>query len=72
LGTTTISYEYPSNKGEAFYPLRDKDNLELLSRYTQLAQKYKNIFFAGRLGEYKYYDIDQAVSNALKMYKKIV
>lgn len=69
--STTISYEYPSNKGEACYPLRDKDNLELLSRYARLAQKYKNIFFAGRLGEYRYYNIDQAVLNALRKYKKI-
>ncbi|MFA7287929.1 MAG: UDP-galactopyranose mutase [Melioribacteraceae bacterium] len=70
--STTISFEYPSERGEAFYPLRDEENLELLKKYNRLAQKNENILFAGRLGEYKYYNIDQAVLSALKLYKKIV
>ncbi|MCK9279450.1 MAG: UDP-galactopyranose mutase [Melioribacteraceae bacterium] len=70
--STTISYEYPSDKGEACYPLRNEVNLEHLNKYKKLAQKYQNVIFAGRLGEYKYYNIDQAVCNSLRIYEKSI
>ena len=70
--STTISYEYPADNGEACYPLRDKNNLEKFRKYVRLSKKYKNIHFAGRLGEYKYFNIDQAVLNSLNIYKNIV
>jgi UDP-galactopyranose mutase len=71
---TVISYEYSDEwkpGDECYYPIEDKKNLSLCERYKALAQKEKNIFFGGRLGTYKYYDMDQVIEQALSLAKRI-
>lgn len=67
---TVISKEYSSEwkvGDEPYYPVNDKKNTELYSKYRELADKEENIVFGGRLGEYKYYDMDKVVAVALEM-----
>ena len=45
----------------------DEKNLQLYAKYKELADKEKNIIFGGRLGAYKYYDMDKVVGEALKL-----
>ena len=66
---TVISREYSTkwNKGdEPYYPVNNEANNSLYLRYKALADKEKNIHFGGRLGEYKYYDMDKVVLSALE------
>lgn len=70
---TVISYEYSSEwkPGEdPYYPVNDEKNSALYARYQALAQKETNVVFGGRLGEYKYYDMDVTVASALRLAKK--
>jgi len=67
---TVITREYPKNwkRGSVpYYPINDEKNTALLERYKALAKKSPNIIFCGRLGEYKYYDMDDTVELALKL-----
>ena len=71
---TIITKEYPIEfkKGnEAFYPINDDKNNEIYLKYEALSNKYNNIIFAGRLGKYKYYNMDEAIENAIKIAKEI-
>ena len=66
---TWITKEYPSDykKGmEKFYPVNDEKNNSLYKQYEELAAKEHNIIFGGRLGKYKYYDMDDVIAEALK------
>ena len=66
---TWITKEYPSDykKGmEKFYPVNDEKNNSLYKQYEELAAKENNIIFGGRLGNYKYYDMDDVIAEALK------
>ena len=70
---TYISKEYPSEFKEGmepYYPINDDRNSSLYNQYLELAAKEKNIFFKGRLGEYKYYDMDDIVLSALEFADK--
>jgi UDP-galactopyranose mutase len=72
---TYISEEYPIKWDigkEPFYPIYTKENLKKLSKYNKLVNNEKNIFFGGRLGEYKYYDMDNTIFNAINKFKKII
>ena len=65
---TVISKEYSSEwkvGDEPYYPVNDEKNGELYLRYKEKASAEKNIIFGGRLGEYKYYDMDQVIEKAL-------
>ena len=67
---TIITREYPANwkhGDEPYYPMNDEKNNKLFSQYTELAGDYKNILFGGRLGQYKYYNMDQVIRAALDM-----
>lgn len=71
---TWITKEYPSDykKGmEKFYPVNDEKNNNLYKKYAELASNEKNIFFGGRLGKYKYYDMDDVIAEALKDFEEI-
>ena len=71
---TVISREYSSEwktGDEPYYPVNDKKNNDLYDRYKKLAENEKNTLFGGRLGEYKYYDMDRCIENALKMAKEV-
>ena len=64
---TTISREYPTAHGDPFYPIPTEKNHLLYLEYKKLAQELKNIYFIGRLAEYKYLNIDEVILNALKL-----
>jgi len=71
---TTIVKEYPSAVGEPYYPVPSPRNLELYAMYKELADKEereKNVYFVGRLANYKYFNMDEAILNALELFKKI-
>lgn len=70
---TVISKEYSSEWKvgmEPYYPVNDDLNNELYEKYKTLAEKEKNVIFGGRLGHYKYYDMDKVVESALTLVKK--
>ena len=70
LPKTVISREYSSEwkvGDEPYYPVNDEKNSELYKKYKALADKESNIIFGGRLGEYKYYDMDAVIDRALKL-----
>ena len=72
LPKTVISREYSSEwkpGDEPYYPVNDDKNNKLYEEYKALAEKEEKIIFGGRLGEYKYYDMDVTVAEALKMSK---
>ena len=69
LPKTIISKEYSSEwkpGDEPYYPVNDRKNGELYQKYKALAEKEENIIFGGRLGEYKYYDMDAVIASALE------
>lgn len=75
LPKTVISREYSSEwklGDEPYYPVNDEKNSMLYSEYKALADKEKNVVFGGRLGEYKYYDMDQVVETALNRIKVLI
>ncbi len=66
---TVISREYSSEwrpGDEPYYPVNDKKNIELYKNYKEMADNESNVIFGGRLGEYKYYDMDQVIDAALR------
>ncbi len=70
LPKTVISREYSSEwkpGDEPYYPVNDEKNGERYAEYKKLAENEKNIIFGGRLGEYKYYDMDAVIDAALNM-----
>ena len=69
---TSVVYEFPKDEGDPYYPVPRPENGELYKKYQQLAAKLKNVYFVGRLGTYKYYNMDQVVAQALMLYKKIM
>ncbi|MBV9085007.1 MAG: UDP-galactopyranose mutase [Acidobacteriaceae bacterium] len=68
---TSIVYEYPSSEGEPYYPVPTPENGVLYKRYAELAAATKNVHFVGRLGTYKYYNMDQVVAQALTLCKQL-
>jgi len=66
---TVLTYEYSSewqSGSEPYYPINDEKNSLLYEKYQECARKTENTSFGGRLGEYKYYDMDKTVEQALK------
>lgn len=73
LPKTIISREYSSEwkpGDEPYYPVNDEKNGELYARYKERAQGEKKVIFGGRLGEYKYYDMDAVIGAALEQAEK--
>jgi UDP-galactopyranose mutase len=68
---TTLVYEYPTNEGDPYYPVPTAANAALYARYEALAAAHPEVRFLGRLGTYKYYNMDQVVAQALASYSKI-
>ena len=65
---TVISREYSSEWSvgmEPYYPVNDEKNNALFAEYKKLAEKEENVIFGGRLGDYRYYDMDKVVAAAL-------
>lgn len=70
---TVITKEYSQKwepGDEPYYPVNDSKNQALYEKYTELARREKNVIFGGRLGEYKYYDMDMVVDRALNLAKE--
>ncbi len=70
---TVISREYSSEwtkGGDPYYPVNDEKNTQLYAQYRALADKTKDVIFGGRLGEYKYYDMDKVILSALDLVEK--
>ena len=70
---TVISREYSSEwkpGDEPYYPVNDEKNGKLYAEYKKLADEEKNMIFGGRLGEYRYYDMDAVIASALEMCEK--
>lgn len=68
---TSLTHEYPSAEGDPYYPIPRAENAELYRRYERLAAETPNVTFLGRLGTYKYYNMDQVVGQALALFKRI-
>lgn len=68
---TSVTYEYPSAEGEPYYPIPRPENQELFRRYDDLARAERGVIFAGRLGSYRYYNMDQVVGQALAVHRRI-
>ena len=73
LPKTVISREYSSEwkpGEEPYYPVNDEKNSARYEQYRKLAEEEKNVLFGGRLGEYRYYDMDAVIASALAMAEK--
>ena len=68
---TSIVYEYPRAEGDPYYPVPRPENAAIYARYRALAQDCPNVRFVGRLGTYRYYNMDQVVGQALTVARKI-
>ncbi len=74
LPKTVISKEYSSEwkpGDEPYYPVNDEKNGDLYKQYEALAKEEKKVIFGGRLGEYKYYDMDAVIASALDKYDAV-
>jgi UDP-galactopyranose mutase len=71
LPVTTIVREFPSAVGDPYYPIPRPENRALYERYRDLALGVANVHFVGRLGTYKYYNMDQVVGQALATVRRI-
>ena len=63
-----ITREYPVSWEEGmepYYPVNDKKNQEIYKKYAELAAREEKVIFGGRLGEYKYYDMDKVIEAAM-------
>lgn len=70
---TIITREYPAEYKEgmeAYYPVNDEKNSALAASYDAIKQECPNVIFGGRLGEYKYYDMDKVIASALQLCKQ--
>jgi UDP-galactopyranose mutase len=68
---TSVTYEYPCADGDPYYPIPRPENAELYKRYQALADQSDEVTFLGRLGTYKYYNMDQVVGQALALYQRL-
>ena len=69
---TSIVYEYPKADGDPYYPIPREENTKMYKKYQLLAATLPNVYFTGRLGTYKYYNMDQVVAQSLTLFKKIM
>jgi UDP-galactopyranose mutase len=68
---TSIVYEYPTEEGDPYYPVPRPENAVLYKKYQALAEDTPDVHFVGRLANYKYYNMDQVVGQALSVYARI-
>jgi UDP-galactopyranose mutase len=64
---TTIMKEYPASQGEPYYPIPRKENRDLYNQYAQEAARLNHVWFTGRLGKYKYANMDIVVKDAMDL-----
>ena len=72
---TVIAKEYSESfeegKNERYYPIPKDENIDLYNKYLEKAKNLKNIYFFGRLGDYKYYDMDKAIARAIELFESL-
>jgi UDP-galactopyranose mutase len=68
---TSITYEIPQAGGDPYYPIPRPENAALYKRYAALADEHPEVTFVGRLGTYRYYNMDQVVGQALATYRRM-
>lgn len=68
---TSVVYEFPGDHGDPYYPIPRPENAQLYKQYETLASSLPAVHFAGRLGTYKYYNMDQVVAQALTLCGKL-
>ncbi len=68
---TSIVYEYPQSTGDPYYPIPRPENAAIFARYKSLAERTGNVHFCGRLANYKYFNMDQVVAQALSTFRSI-
>ena len=66
-GNAAVNY---TDRDEPYYPVNDEKNGALYQEYKKLADKEQKVIFGGRLGEYKYYDMDAVIASALELAEK--
>jgi len=68
---TSVSYEYPTDEGDPYYPIPRPENSAIYARYQALADLEPNTSFVGRLATYRYFNMDQVVAQALTLYERL-
>ena len=68
---TSITREFPTSEGDPYYPIPAAENAALYKRYEDLAERTPGVTFTGRLGTYRYYNMDQVVAQSLTLFSKI-
>jgi UDP-galactopyranose mutase len=68
---TSLTYEYPSDIGDPYYPVPRPENAERYKQYEALARDTPDVWFVGRLATYRYYNMDQVVGQALAAYRRL-
>lgn len=74
IDKTVVSYEYPTDEGDPYYPIPNTLNEKMYQKYKLLAELEtikNNVHFCGRLAEYKYYNTDEVILKALELFEKI-
>jgi UDP-galactopyranose mutase len=68
---TSVVYEFPTSEGDPYYPIPQAANTALYNRYKKLADELPTVTFVGRLGTYRYYNMDQCVGQALAVFDRM-
>ncbi len=68
---TSIVYEYPMAEGDPYYPVPRPENARLYDMYRELAEATPDVYFCGRLANYRYFNMDQVVAQALHLFRNI-
>ena len=68
---TSIVYEYPMADGDPYYPVPRPENARLYEMYRELAEATPDVYFCGRLANYRYFNMDQVVAQALHLFRDI-
>jgi UDP-galactopyranose mutase len=67
---TILFYERSRDDGDPYYPVPNPENKALYAKYQEMASKEKGVTFVGRLANYKYFNMDQSILNALELFDK--
>jgi UDP-galactopyranose mutase len=68
---TSIVREYPTAEGDPYYPIPNQENETLFKKYQSLTEDEKDIYFVGRLAQYRYYNMDQVIAAAMHLCEKL-
>src|SRR5690606_335985 len=68
---TSIRYETPSDVGDPYYPVPTPEHAALSKQYAALAETTRDVSFVGRLGTYRYYNMDQVVAQSLTLFARL-